>query len=63
MNDAPETLVQGSNDFLITITYKKITNSDPGTSSNNLEMYGGATCEIKGGKILSGTLMQKGMTE
>lgn len=60
--DTPaKTQVLGSNHYLIRVTYKMVTLDDPGTTSNDLNAYSGATCEVQQGKIVSGKLDQRFM--
>jgi hypothetical protein len=54
-----ETRSLGQNHYLVTISYKKVTLEDPGTTSNNLDMYSGATCDVHDGKIVEGRLKKR----
>lgn len=58
--DTPaETQVLGPNHYLIRVKYKMVTLDDPGTTSNDLNAYSGATCDVQQGKIVSGKLDQR----
>lgn len=46
----------GPNHYLVRVTYKMVTLDDPGTTSDDLNSYSAATCEVKQGMIVTGKL-------
>lgn len=58
--DTPaETQILGPNHYLVRVTYKMVTLDDPGTTSNDLNSYSGATCEVNQGRIVNGKLDER----